>query len=145
MGGVERLWAAGRMPSNEGLYRPDDTALELHVPGPGAYHYDAGQPIPWRIGGPMDVTALTEDGGDAAYADFDVALPDGSGRMTGGSSGMGNIGWIARLNGDGSLRWIAPLWSSNPFTDARIEGTTGYFTNDWRNILTLDLTDPALA
>ncbi|MEV1245686.1 hypothetical protein ACIBO2_52785 [Nonomuraea sp. NPDC050022] len=49
MGMVEGLWKAREMPLRDGLYRPDDTGLELHVDGPGAYHPDAGQPIPFRF------------------------------------------------------------------------------------------------
>jgi hypothetical protein len=50
VGVIERLWTAGEMPFRDGLYRPDDTGLEVHVNGPGAYHPDAGQPIPFRLG-----------------------------------------------------------------------------------------------
>ena len=55
MGTIEQLWTAGEMPFHDGLYRPDDTGLELYVDGPGAYHPNAGQPIPFRLGGPLDV------------------------------------------------------------------------------------------
>ncbi|MGI5218917.1 hypothetical protein [Nocardia sp. CA-290969] len=139
------LWAAGEMPYRDGLYRPGDTAVELHVEGPGAYHPDAGQPIPFRLGGPLDVAlAVAEDGVAEAYPNFDVCLPDGTGRMTGGGSGMGNVGWLARLGADGSLRWIAPMFSANPFIGVRYEGTSAIFVNDWRNLLTLDLADAHL-
>lgn len=146
MGIIEHLWSAGEMPYRDGLYRPDDTALELHVDGPGAYHPDAGRPIPFRLGGPLDVaSAVEEDGVTEADPYFEAAIPDGSGRLTGGGSGMGNVGWIARLGTDGSLRWVAPMWDSNPFLGVRFEGPAAVFTNDWRNLLTLDLSEPAFA
>ncbi|MFI6369241.1 hypothetical protein ACIBG0_41860, partial [Nocardia sp. NPDC050630] len=63
MGMVEGLWEASQMPLRDGLYRPDDTGLELYVDGPGAYHPDAGQPIPFRIGGPLDVAEAIEEHG----------------------------------------------------------------------------------
>lgn len=146
MGVIERLWAAGEFPVRDGLYRPDDTGLEVHVEGPGAYHPEAGQPIPFRLGGPVDVAAAVEaDGSTEVDLYFESPLPDGSGRMSGGGSGMGNIGYLARLDADGSLRWVAAMWASNPFVGVRYEGTRAVFTNDWGNLLRVDLTDPALA
>ncbi|MFG3258938.1 hypothetical protein [Streptomyces sp. NPDC048172] len=143
---VERLWAAGEAPSRDGLYRPDDTARDVHVEGPGAYHRDAGQPIPFRLGEPFGVAAAVEEYG-AFEVDvyFESPLPDGSGLLTGGGGGMGNIGWLARLRADGSLVWVATMFLSNPFVGVRCEGTTAVFTNDWRNVLTLDVTGPAPA
>lgn len=134
------------MPYRDGLYRSDDTALELHVEGPGDWHPEAGQPIPFRLGGPLDIARVVEEDGTArAYEDFADPLPDGSGWMTGGGSGMGNIGYLARLDADRSLRWVAFMWSSNPFMTVRFEGRTAVFANDWRNLLRLDLDDPLLA
>ncbi|WP_371525656.1 hypothetical protein OG302_05345 [Streptomyces sp. NBC_01283] len=146
MGLVERLWAAGEMPFRDGLYRSDDTGVEVHVDGPGAYHPDAGQPIPFRLGEPLDVAeAIEEDGVTEAYPAFESPLPDGAGRVSGGGSGMGNIGYLARLDADRSFRWVLVMFHSNPFVGVRHEGATAVFTNDWGNRLALDLTRPALA
>lgn len=145
MGMVGQLWAAGEMPGYDGLYRTDDTGLELDVPGPGAYHTDAGQQIPFRLGGPLDVALEIAEGGSTEMDPyFESPLPDGSGWMAGGGGGMGNIGYVARLQADHSLRWVAVMFRSNPFTTVRYEGPTAHLTNDWRNVLTLNLTDPAL-
>lgn len=144
MGMVEGLWVSGEMPLRDGLYRPDDTGLELHVDGPGAYHPDAGQPIPFRVGGPFDVArAIEEDGTDAVDTSFESLLPDGSGWVSGGGGGMGNIGYLARLAADRSLLWVAAMFHSNPFIAVRYEGMKAVFTNDWGNQLTLDLTSAA--
>jgi hypothetical protein len=143
---IEQLWADGEMPFHDGLYRPDDTGLELHVEGPGAYHPDAGQPIPFRLAGPLDVARAMEEGGTIEVDTcFETPLPDGSGWMYGGGSGMGNIGYLARLDADRSLRWLAVMFYSNPFVGVHHEGATAVFTNDWNNRLTLDLTVPELA
>lgn len=143
---VEGLWKAGEMPLRDGLYRPDDTGLKLYVDGPGAYHPDAGQPIPFRIGGPFDVAqALEEHYTDEVNTYFESPLPDGSGWMSGGGGGMGNIGYLARLDADSSLRWLAVMFHSNPFVGVRYEGMRAAFTNDWGNLLVLDLTTPVLA
>lgn len=141
---IEQLWAAGEMPFRDGLYRAaDDTALTLYVDGPGAYHPDAGQPIPFRLGGPIDVRhAIEEDGTTEVDTFFETPLPplpDGSGWLCGGGSGMGNIGYIARLDADRSLRWVAVMFHSNPFVGVHYEGGAAVFTNDWGNRLTLDL------
>jgi hypothetical protein len=145
VGIVEGLWETGKMLLRDGLYRPDDTALELYVEGPGEYHWDAGQPIPFRIGEPFDVAeALEEYEVEKADVYFESPLPDGSGWMSGGGGGMGNIGYLARLNEDRSLRWIAVMFNSNPFIGVQYEGMVAVFTNDWRNRLTLDLMSPAL-
>ncbi|MER5972467.1 hypothetical protein ABT112_22470 [Streptomyces sp. NPDC002055] len=145
MGMVEELWQAGEMPLRDGLYRPDDTGLALHVDGPGAYHPDAGQPIPFRIGEPFEVAqAVQEQGVVEADTYFESPLPDGSGWMSGGGGGMGNIGYLARLDADGSLRWGAVMFLSNPFVRVHYEGTSAVFTNDWGNQLQLDLVSPAL-
>lgn len=142
---IERLWAAGEMPFHDGLYRPDDTGLELHVVSPGAYRPDAGQPIPFRLGEPFDVARAIEEGGIIEVDTcFETLLPDGSGWMSGGGSGMGNIGYLSRLGSDCSLRWLAVMFCSNPFVGMHHEGATAVFTNDWKNRLTLDLTAPAL-
>lgn len=144
MGVVEGLWVAGEMPLRDGLYRPDDTGLELHVDGPGAYHPDAGQPIPFRVGGPFDVAwAIDEDGTDVVDTSFESPLPDGSGWMSGGGGGMGNIGYLARLDAYHSLLWVAAMFYSNPFIAVRYEGMNAVFTNDWGNQLVLDLMSPA--
>ncbi|MEU1348094.1 hypothetical protein ACFYPA_26440 [Streptomyces sp. NPDC005775] len=143
---IERLWAAGEMPYRDGLYRPDDTGRDVHVDGPGAYHPDAGQPIPFRLGEPLDVAlAIEEDGTTEVDTCFESPLPDGSGWMSGGGSGMGNVGYLARLGSDRTLRWVAVMYFSNPFITVHYEGTTAVCTNDWRNRLTLDLAllDPA--
>jgi hypothetical protein len=143
---VEDLWAAGEMPLGDGLYRSDDTGMALHVDGPGAYHPDAGQPIPFRLGGPLDVArAIEEHGTDGVDTSFESPLPDGSGWMSGGGGGMGNIGHLARLNADRSLRWVAVMFYSNPFIGVRYEGMNAAFANDWGNRLWLDLMSPALA
>ncbi|MCX4808667.1 hypothetical protein OG594_45095 [Streptomyces sp. NBC_01214] len=145
MGMVEGLWKSGEMPPCDGLYRPDDTGLELHVDGPGTYHPDAGQPIPFRIGGPFDVAqALEGHYVDEVNTCFEGPLPDGSGWMSGGGGGMGNIGYLARLNADSSLRWVAVMFLSNPFVSVHYEGMRATFTNDWGNLLVLDLMTPAL-
>ncbi|MFD6280365.1 hypothetical protein ACFWFI_33110 [Streptomyces sp. NPDC060209] len=146
MGVIERLWAAGGFPARDGLYRPDDTGLEVRVEGPGAYHPEAGQPIPFSLGGPVDVAAAVEaEGSTEADPYFESPLPDGSGWMSGGGSGLGNIGYLARLDADRSLVWVLALWSSNPFVGVRYEGTRAVFANDWGNLLQVDMTDPALA
>ncbi|MFF1344221.1 hypothetical protein ACFVYT_41585 [Streptomyces sp. NPDC058290] len=145
MGMVEELWQAGEMPLRDGLYRPDDTGLELHVDGPGAYHPDAGQPIPFRIGEPFDVAqAIEEHGIDEVDTHFESPLPDGSGWMSGGGGGMGNIGYLARLDANSSLQWVAVMFHSNPFVRVRYEGMSAVLTNDWGNRLMLDLVSPAL-
>jgi hypothetical protein len=60
---------------------------------------DAGQPIPFRIGGPFDVAqAIEEHGIDDVDTYFKSPLPDGAGWMSGGGGGMGNIGYLARLD-----------------------------------------------
>ncbi|MEU1482503.1 hypothetical protein [Streptomyces sp. NPDC005752] len=144
MGVIERLWAAGEFPVRDGLYRPDDTGLEVHVEGPGAYHPEAGQPVPFRLGGPFDVAEAVEaEGSTEADLNFEHPLPDGSGWMSGGGSGTGNIGYLARLDTDRTLVWVLAMWSSNPFVGVRHEGARAVFTNDWGNLLHLDLHDPA--
>ncbi|MFE0689824.1 hypothetical protein H7827_01475 [Streptomyces sp. JH002] len=146
MGLVLGLWAAGEMPYGDALYRPDDTGLAVRVEGPGAYHPDAGRPIPFRLGGPVDVARIIEEEGTAeADPCFESPLPDGSGWLSGGGSGMGNVGYLARLDADRSLRWVAVMWSSNPFIGVRFDGMTAVCVNDWRNLLPLDLTRPALS
>ncbi|MFI0263250.1 hypothetical protein ACH4OW_29975 [Streptomyces sp. NPDC017056] len=145
MGLVEELWNDGKMPFRDGLYRSDDTGSEVYVEGPGAYHPDAGQPIPFRIGGPFHVAQGIEDYGTTeADTYFESPLPDGTGWLSGGGSGMGNIGHLARFDADRSLRWVAVMFHSNPFVGVRCEGTHAVFTNDWGNRLTLDLANPAL-
>ncbi|MGW5865133.1 hypothetical protein ACWFRJ_23490 [Streptomyces sp. NPDC055239] len=143
---IEQLWVEGEMPFLDGLYRSDDTGIDVHVDGPGAYHPDAGQPIPFRLGEPIDVVKAVEEYG-VIEADpyFESPIPDGSGWVSGGGSGMGNIGFLTRLDADGSLRWVAVMFRSNPFVGVRHEGTSAVFTNDWGNQLVLDLTRPALA
>ncbi|GAA3090087.1 hypothetical protein ACFQ0X_04520 [Streptomyces rectiviolaceus] len=146
MGLIERLWAAGEMPFRDGLYRSDDTGLEVYVDGPGAYHPDARQPIPFCLGEPVDVArAVEEDGVTEAHPCFESPLPDGAGWMSGGGSGMGNIGYLARLDADRSLLWVAVMFCSNPFVGVRLEGARAVFTNDWGNQLALDLAGPAPA
>jgi hypothetical protein len=89
--------------------------------------------------------AIEEDGITEVDPYFESPLPDGSGWMSGGGSGMGNIGYLARLDAGRSLRWIAVMFNSNPFVGVHYEGLVAVFTNDWRNQLTLDLTGTAFA
>ncbi|MFD9501518.1 hypothetical protein [Streptomyces sp. NPDC060035] len=76
---------------------------------------------------------------------FESSLRDRSGWMSGGGSGLGTIGYLARLDADRSLLWVLAMGSSNPFVGVRHEGTRAVFINDRGNLLHLDLTDPALA
>ncbi|GAA3184223.1 hypothetical protein GCM10017688_43590 [Streptomyces ramulosus] len=146
MGAVARLWAAGEMPFGDALHRADGTGLAVHAEGPGRYHPDAGQPIPFRLGGPVEVARLIEEYGTCeADPYFESALPDGSGWLCGGGSGMGNVGHLARLDAGRSLRWVIVMERSNPFVGVRHEGTVAVCRNDWGNLLRLDLADPALA
>lgn len=41
---------------------------------------------------------------------------------------MGNIGYLARLDADSSLRWVAVMFHSNPFVRVRYEGTSAVLT-----------------
>ncbi|MEU9341619.1 hypothetical protein AB0D74_10395 [Streptomyces sp. NPDC048278] len=133
------------MPFHDGLYRSDDTGLELYVEGPGAYHPDAGQPVPFRVGGPFDVArAIEAHGVTGVDTCFESPLPDGSGWLSGGGGGMGNIGYLARLGADRSLRWVAMMFHSNPFVGVHYEGPHTVVTNDWGNRMTLDLTGSVL-
>ncbi|WP_395362232.1 hypothetical protein ACHGLA_20795 [Streptomyces sp. YH02] len=142
---VEELWDRGEVPYCDGLYRADGSSWELCVDGPGAYRPDAGQPIPFRVGGPFDVgPVLAEYGSCEVDTYFESPLPDGSGWVLGGGGGMGNVGHLARLDADRSLRWVALMESSNPFLGVRHDGTLAVFVNDWRNLLTLDLASPVL-
>lgn len=146
MGLIERLWAAEEMPFRGGLYGSDDTGLDVHVDSPGDYHPDAGQPIPFHLGEPIDVVrAVEDDGVTEVHPYFESPLPGGAGWISGGGSGMGNIGYLARLDADRSLRWVAVMFFSNPFVGVRHDGATAVFTNDWGNRLVLDLAGPALA
>ncbi|MEU0067011.1 hypothetical protein ABZ085_27875 [Streptomyces albidoflavus] len=88
---------------------------------------------------------IEEDGTLEAGPCFERPLPDGSGRITGGGGGMGNTGHLARIAQDGTLCWVAVMYLSNPFVAVRFEGSRAVFTNDWRNLLTLDLAAPPLA
>ncbi|MEU5169979.1 hypothetical protein [Streptomyces mutomycini] len=81
--------------------------------------------------------AVEEEGSAEVGLCFESPLPDGSGWMSGGGSGMGNIGWFARLDADRSLLWVAAMWVSNPFVGVRYEGARAVFVNDWGNLLTL--------
>ncbi|BAW05006.1 hypothetical protein [Nocardia seriolae] len=146
MGLVADPWKDNWIPRCDGIYRPDDTGLELDVAGPGAYHPNAGRPIPFEIGEPFDVIEVIEDYGcHERDCYFETPLPDGSGLMSGGGAGgMGNLGYLARLDPTGALRWVAPVFLSNPFISVRFEGPNAICLNDWRNHLTLDLTTPAL-
>ncbi|MFD3996162.1 hypothetical protein [Streptomyces sp. NPDC058583] len=145
MGMVEQLWNRGEVPYCDGFYRADGGGLELYVDGPGAYHPDAGQPIPFRVGEAFDVAEVVAEYGTCEVDTyFESPLPGGAGWMRGGGGGMGNVGFLARLDGDRSLRWVAFMERSNPFLGVRYDGTLAVFANDWRNLLTLDLADPAL-
>jgi hypothetical protein len=87
--------------------------------------------------------AIEEHGIDEVDAYFDGPLPDGSGWMSGGGGGMGNIGYLARLDAGRSLQWVAVMFHSNPFVRVHYEGMSAVFTNDWGNRLMLDLVSPA--
>lgn len=145
LGKIEELWENREIVSRDGLYRPDDSGVELLFDGPGEYHPDAGQPIRWRIGGPLDVARVLEEHGTGEVdVNDECPLPDGSGWMSVGDLGLGHTAYIARLAPDRSLRWVVFSGTSNPFIRVRCEGRTAIVTNDWRNLLTLDLDDPAL-
>ncbi|MCX5097185.1 hypothetical protein OOK36_52650 [Streptomyces sp. NBC_00365] len=57
---------------------------------------------------------------------------------------MGNIGYLARLNANRSLQWVAVMFHSNPFVGVHFQGTSAVFTNNWGNRLLLGLMNPAL-
>ncbi|MFD6529010.1 hypothetical protein [Streptomyces sp. NPDC060184] len=137
---IEEAWRAGEVPYRDGLYRPDDTGVELLFDGPGAYHPEAGQPLRWRVGGPLDVTrVLAEHGTGEVEVNDESPLPDGSGWLSVGDLGLGHTACLARLRPDRTLRWVVCSTLSNPFVRVRCEGRKAIVTNDWRNLLTLDL------
>ncbi|MFF2301863.1 hypothetical protein ACFVVP_05075 [Streptomyces sp. NPDC058128] len=142
---VEQLWGRGEVPYRDGLYRVGGGSRALWGGGPGVYHPDAGQPVPFLVGEPLDVAQVVAEYGTCEVdVWFKSPLPDGSGWVLGGGGGMGNVGHLARLGADRSLRWVALMESSNPFLGVRHDGTLAVFTNDWQNLLSLDLDDPLL-
>ncbi|MGW0854039.1 hypothetical protein [Streptomyces sp. NPDC002690] len=144
LGQVEEAWKAGEVPYRDGLYRPDDTGVELLFDGPGAYHPAAGQPIRWRVEGRLDVARVLAEHGTAEMEVNDESpLPDGSGWLAVGDLGLGHTAFIGCLNPDRTLRWVVRSMVSNPFIRVRYEGRRAIVTNDWRNLLTLELDDPA--
>lgn len=143
MGLITGLWMRGEIPDRSGLYRADDTARALHVPGPGGWHPVAGQPIDLGLGRPIDpARAVAVDGTHEVDTTFESMLPDSSGWVVGGEGRRSSVGYLARLCADRTLVWAALMLNSNPFVGVRFEGATAVFLNDRRNALTIDLDGP---
>ncbi|MFE2345807.1 hypothetical protein [Kitasatospora cineracea] len=144
MNRLDELWATGRMPLRDGLFRADGRSREAAVEGAGLEHF--------RLGGPIDLDgageAGTGDGPDGpdepvpADIHVEAELPGGAGRVVGGGGSHGSEGFLARLGADGSVVWLMHLGRSNEFVRIAVDWPLATFTNNCGRSLTLDLASP---
>ncbi|MGW4810283.1 hypothetical protein ACWEPB_01400 [Kitasatospora cineracea] len=156
MNRLDELWATGRMPLRDGLFRADGRSREAAVEGAGLEHF--------RLGGPIDLDGAGEAGtgdgpgepdepdgpdepdepGEPVPADIHVEaeLPGGAGRVVGGGGSHGSEGFLARLGADGSVVWLMHLGRSNEFVRIAVDWPLATFTNNCGRSLALDLASP---
>ncbi|MEU3560661.1 hypothetical protein [Kitasatospora sp. NPDC006786] len=132
---VVELWAKSEIPAYGGLFRADGTAREVFFDGPGSLHLELGEPF--EVEEPRYEHEIDVDG--------EAELPDGRGFVCCGSGGMGDEGFLARLDGRRRLVWVLTSTEGNPFLRVSVEWPLAHFVNDWGTVLTLDLTDPDYA
>ncbi|WP_030463156.1 hypothetical protein [Kitasatospora sp. NRRL B-11411] len=147
MNRLDELWAAGRMPLRDGLFRADGRSREAAVEGADLEHF--------RLGGPIGLDGAGEAGtGDEpdepdeldeldepvpADIHVEAELPGGAGRVVGGGGSHGSEGFLARLGADGSVVWLMHLGRSNEFVRIAVDWPLATFTNNCGRSLTLDL------
>ncbi len=146
MNRLDELWAAGRMPLRDGLFRADGRSREADVEGAALERFRLGGPI--EPDGAAEAGAGTGDEPDGSVpADIHVGaeLPGGAGRLVGGGGSHGSEGFLARLAADGSVVWLMHLGRSNEFVRIAVDWPLATCTNNCGRSLVLDLASPDFA
>ncbi|MFB8201343.1 hypothetical protein [Kitasatospora purpeofusca] len=134
---LDDLWAEGRAPAWDGLFRADGRSRDAEVDGPHLTGFVLGEPAD------LDELMTEDPEWTTSVGIFaEAELPGGSGRLYGGGGSHGSEGLFARFDADGRAVWLLHLSDSNEFVRIGVEWPLATFTNNLGESLTVDLTGP---
>jgi hypothetical protein len=115
------LWAAGRVPIEDGVFFADGRSYAVELAAMLADDPD------WLAA--IDVTGEQE-------------IPDGAGHVCVGEGSHGSEGFFARLDAARRLVWVCHLSGSNPFAGLEVAAGTATVTSTSGLRVTVDLDSP---
>jgi hypothetical protein len=121
---IERLWLAGNLPVQDGLYRADGAAYSVRV--------DASAEGGLEILAPFileEFLSLHPDMVTSIDTTLEKPLPHGDGHLCCGEGSYGSEGFFGRLDQHRNLVWVVYLENFNPFVDASVSRTGATFTS----------------
>jgi hypothetical protein len=119
---ISEAWKEERCPIVNGIFRPDDSVSRLMRDG----NLENGDPVTLRVADQTTVSELERSGGlEWTYLTQLCEFRATSSRYVavGGEGGMGSDGFVALLEHDVKLLWLAFFDWSNPFTEVSIKDT----------------------
>lgn len=132
MSEIERLWAAGRLPIEDGVFFADGRSYAVDVDGSRL-----------QVVEEVDVAEiLAEDPEWLTSIDITREIPAPGGFVCAGEGSHGSDGFFARLDGEKRLVWVCYLSESNPFDHLAITGNTLTASSTSGVVITVDLDHP---
>ncbi|OLR92711.1 hypothetical protein BJP25_20025 [Actinokineospora bangkokensis] len=109
---IQRLWAEGRLPIEDGVFFADGRSYAADV-------VDGGLAVVEEL----DLAqVLAEDPDWVTAVDVQREVPIPGGLVVGGEGAHGSEGFFARLTADRSLVWVCYFAEHNPFLDLVVDG-----------------------
>ena len=123
------------------LYRAGRLGCEVKV------RFDAEGSGELVFGAEFDVDgrlAVTPDWTSTVLSIVQSPLPGVSGSLVCGECAHGSEGYFARLDSHSRLLWVVYQTESNPFVQARVDGSVAVFTNNLDQTVAVDLNSAGL-
>lgn len=131
---IERLWLAGSLPIQNGLYRADGSAYGVRA--------DTSVEGGLKILGPFDLEEFLSRDPDMVTS-IDITrerpIPRGTGYLCCGEGSYGSEGFFGQLDEQKNLVWVVYLENSNPFVDVSVRDDTATFTSSAGTLIAVNL------
>ncbi|MFI0423995.1 hypothetical protein [Spongiactinospora sp. 9N601] len=134
---IERMWAEGKLPIHDGLYRADGSSWTIGI--------DVSARPSIDLLGPFDLESFLDADPDYMAAidiTIEKEIPGGSGFMCAGEGSHGSEGFFARLDRRRRLIWVVYLEFSNPFIEMVIDERVALVPSSSGLCISVDLTYP---
>lgn len=131
---IERLWLAGSLPIQDGLYRADGSAYGVQV--------DSSVEGGLKILGPFGLEGFLSRHPDMVTSidiTLEKPLPHWMGYLCCGEGSYGSEGFFGQLDEQKNLVWVVYLENSSPFVDVSVSNDTATFTSSAGTLIAVNL------